>query len=340
MKTNDDIKLNIEERISSSKVLGIYDIADESKVRVVVENAAGGNTVLVKGRIKGQAEFELIKILTGSISQAINVFTYDEIQIECSVYSSSSDFVKILAASFNQAGGSAIDSIGVASGDNLTDIENFSFISSDSSISIVGDNVAKTINLTTAGGSSSAYAPADPSDWSPAPTIISEALDQLADRVNTIEDEVGQPNGIASLDSSGKVPSSQLPSYVDDVIEVANFASLPPVGETGKIYITLDTNKTYRWSGSVYVEISSSPENVAISFNATTDWTLVSDEYILTIPASTHLKGINPQVQVYEVDGSDFANVIIYTAINASGNITLAVPQTPDTRFTGKVIIS
>jgi hypothetical protein len=55
---------------------------------------------------------------------------------------------------------------------------------------------------------------------------------------------------------SGKVPSNQLPSYVDDVIEVANFAALPTVGETGKIYITLDTNKIYRWSGSAYIEIT------------------------------------------------------------------------------------
>ena len=54
------------------------------------------------------------------------------------------------------------------------------------------------------------------------------------------------------------MPSSQLPSYVDDVIEVASFSALPSTGETGKIYITLDTNKIYRWSGSVYVEISSS----------------------------------------------------------------------------------
>jgi hypothetical protein len=45
---------------------------------------------------------------------------------------------------------------------------------------------------------------------------------------------------------------------VDDVIEVASFSALPSTGETGKIYITLDTNKIYRWSGSVYVEISSS----------------------------------------------------------------------------------
>jgi hypothetical protein len=52
------------------------------------------------------------------------------------------------------------------------------------------------------------------------------------------------------------VPSIQLPSYVDDVVEVANFAALPVTGETGKIYITLDNNKVYRWTGSIYVEIA------------------------------------------------------------------------------------
>jgi hypothetical protein len=66
----------------------------------------------------------------------------------------------------------------------------------------------------------------------------------------------GAINGYASLDGAGKVPSTQLPSYVDDVVEVANFAALPATGETGKIYITLDTNFVYRWSGSVYVKIS------------------------------------------------------------------------------------
>ena len=68
-----------------------------------------------------------------------------------------------------------------------------------------------------------------------------------------------QANGYAGLDANGKVASAQLPSYVDDVIEVANFASLPETGETGKIYVALDTNVTYRWSGSAYVEITSSP---------------------------------------------------------------------------------
>ena len=69
----------------------------------------------------------------------------------------------------------------------------------------------------------------------------------------------GVANGYASLDVAGKVPAAQLPSYVDDVVEVANFASLPGTGETGKIYVTIDTNKTYRWTGSTYIEISASP---------------------------------------------------------------------------------
>ena len=68
----------------------------------------------------------------------------------------------------------------------------------------------------------------------------------------------GANNGLAELDGSGKVPSSQLPSYVDDVEEFDNLAGFPVTGETAKIYIAKDTNLTYRWGGSTYVEISPS----------------------------------------------------------------------------------
>lgn len=69
----------------------------------------------------------------------------------------------------------------------------------------------------------------------------------------------GANNGIATLDGSGTIPSSQLPSFVDDVLEFANAAALPATGSAGKIYTTLNDNKIFRWSGSVYVEISGSP---------------------------------------------------------------------------------
>jgi hypothetical protein len=57
---------------------------------------------------------------------------------------------------------------------------------------------------------------------------------------------------------NGKVPASQLPSHVDDILEFANLAAFPSIGEHGKLYIALNTNKLYRWSGSIYVDISQS----------------------------------------------------------------------------------
>jgi hypothetical protein len=65
------------------------------------------------------------------------------------------------------------------------------------------------------------------------------------------------PNLDAAKITSGTIDAARLPSYVDDVIEGANLASFPTTGETGKIYVALDTNKTYRWSGSAYVFITS-----------------------------------------------------------------------------------
>ncbi len=77
----------------------------------------------------------------------------------------------------------------------------------------------------------------------------------------------GAANGYAELGADGKVPSGQLPSYVDDVLEYADYASLPVTGETGKVYVTLDDNKIYRWSGSAYVEI---PPSLALGETSST----------------------------------------------------------------------
>lgn len=77
----------------------------------------------------------------------------------------------------------------------------------------------------------------------------------ITDAINV--SQKGVANGVATLDASGLVPASQLPAYVDDVLEFANLASFPVTGATGVIYVALDTNKTYRWSGSAYIYITS-----------------------------------------------------------------------------------
>ena len=132
----------------------------------------------------------------------------------------------------------------------------------------------------------------DPSDYIPTEEeksqieLLMEELDEKIQEVTALEENVytktetdtllggklsttlkGANNGLAELDSSGKVPSTQLPSYVDDIIEgyyynnkfyneAAHTTEITP--ETGKIYVDLTTNKTYRWSGTAYVEISES----------------------------------------------------------------------------------
>jgi len=64
----------------------------------------------------------------------------------------------------------------------------------------------------------------------------------------------GENNGLASLDGAGLVPSGQLPSYVDDVLEFADFASFPGTGETGKIYVDISENTTYRWTDNLSLD--------------------------------------------------------------------------------------
>lgn len=104
---------------------------------------------------------------------------------------------------------------------------------------------------------------------------INQKADDNAANISAIQTELetvvhntslGSTNGIATLDDIGKVPASQLPSYVDDVIEctvaedrlTATVDETPVTPESGKIYVDINTNITFRWSGSRFVEISSS----------------------------------------------------------------------------------
>lgn len=88
--------------------------------------------------------------------------------------------------------------------------------------------------------------------------VLSPIQTQITDKIP--KSWRGTADGVASLDSGGKVPSSQLPSYVDDIIEVATVAALPTTGQTGVIYVITsgaDINKQYRWTGTAYTMVSS-----------------------------------------------------------------------------------
>lgn len=115
--------------------------------------------------------------------------------------------------------------------------------------------------------------------------------------------EKGTAGGVATLDGAGKVPSAQLPSYVDDVLEYANLAAFPATGATGLIYVALDTNKCYRWSGSAYVEIS--PSEVTSVYGRTGAVTAQSGDYtasqVTNTPAGT-IAATTVQAAIDELD--------------------------------------
>lgn len=87
-------------------------------------------------------------------------------------------------------------------------------------------------------------------------TLTSDINTALGGKVD--KTSVGIAGGVAELDATGKIPTSQLPSSVDEVLEYGSISDFPEEGEAGKIYVTRDTNLTYRWGGTMYVEISES----------------------------------------------------------------------------------
>lgn len=94
--------------------------------------------------------------------------------------------------------------------------------------------------------------------YTPTITKSTVGLDNVTNDAQVKRTEMGAASGVATLDDNGKVPASQLPSYVDDVLEYADMSSFPQTGETGKIYVDKSTNITWRWGGSDYIEISPS----------------------------------------------------------------------------------
>lgn len=78
-------------------------------------------------------------------------------------------------------------------------------------------------------------------------TTLWGGIDEVQDELNTFKNEKGKNGGLAPLDETGLIPSEHLPSYVDDVKEFSTLSAFPEKGESGKIYVTADTNLIYRW---------------------------------------------------------------------------------------------
>ena len=123
--------------------------------------------------------------------------------------------------------------------------------------------------------------------------------------------EKGAANGVAELDQNGLVLSSQLPSYVDDVLEYPSAQDFPATGESGKIYVATDTNLTYRWTGSTYAEISPS-----LALGETSSTAYRGD------------RGAAAYAHAVTNKGAAFSSNLYKITTNSEGHVTAATPAT------------
>lgn len=172
-------------------------------------------------------------------------------------------------------------------------------------------SAAKSINVTP-----SSIGAAASSHNHDASNITSGTLS--ADRIPTITD--GKIQSISASKITGTIPQSILPSYVDDVLEYENLAAFPKTGESGKIYVADDTNKTYRWSGTAYVEISAS---LALG---TTSSTAFRGDYGNTAYAHAQAKGSAFSSGLYKITTNSQGHVTAATAVTKSDITALGIP--------------
>ncbi|WP_426482376.1 hypothetical protein [Chryseobacterium sp. R2ACT005] len=184
-------------------------------------------------------------------------------------------------------------------------------------------------------------------------TVSLGSMPTTSDLANYIPlSQKGAANGVAALDASGLVPASQLPSYVDDVLEgyykaadgkfykEAGYTTLI-TGETGKIYVSLDTNKTYRWTGTTFVYITSGAVD---SVNGLTGVVVLNKSHVglgnadNTADAAKNVLSATKWTTVRTITLSG----VTATAqnIDGSGNVTVPITAVPATLLTGTAAVN
>lgn len=134
--------------------------------------------------------------------------------------------------------------------------------------------------------------------------------------------EMGVANGVATLGEDGKVPAAQLPSFVDDVLEFASKENFPANGESGKIYVALDTGKTYRWGGTEYVVIS---DSIALGETAGTAYEgskgKANADAIAALQANVVMKNGTDRLMT-EAEGTKLAGIEAGAQVNVIDNVS------------------
>ena len=229
---------------ATTAVAGLMSTDDKSKLNGIASGAevnqnAFSNVKVGSTTVAADAKTDTIELVQGSNITLTPDATNDKITIAATntTYSNATTAVAGLMSAADKA---KVDALGTAANKDVPSSGNAS------TAQVVMGNDTRLSDSRNA---------KDVYSWAKAASKPSYTASEVGAIATSAK---GAASGVAELDANGKVPAAQLPSYVDDVLEYTSKSAFPTTGETGKIYVATDTNLTYRWSGSAYVEISPS----------------------------------------------------------------------------------
>jgi len=218
----------LNQQITGTGSLGVGNVKDESKVRFVITNAGVANLIRVRARLFGQVSWTTLVDYTGNTNTDVDVFTWDEIEVLCLVFHSSSNVVNILATSFDSQAGTTY----TLPDSSQVEGSVVSFTSSDSSVTITGNPSTNEIDFSVALGSVSKY---------------SEDFNATSDwtlNVDQFEIEV-----LEATHNKGLLPFVMVLDSNEDLVEV--FTNIDTT--TGDVLISVPTNPDLRFEGKIII---------------------------------------------------------------------------------------
>lgn len=165
-------------------------------------------------------------------------------------------------------------------------------------------------------------------------SAINSSDETVAATPKAVKDAIESLGNVATLDENGRVPASQLPSYVDDVLE-GTLATFPSSGETGKIYVDTSTNTSYRWSGSQYTKVAS---DLSLGETSSTayrgDYGAAAYTHAITNKGSAFASGL------YKITTNSEGHVTAASAVGKADITSLGIPGQDTTYSTGNEFTS
>jgi hypothetical protein len=220
-----DLIYGLNKQITGTGSLGIGNVKDESKVRFAISQAGPANVIRIRARIIGQESWVTLTDLEGNVNIDIDVFTWDQIEVICLVFDTTTNIVKIVATSFDSQAGTTYQL------PDSSEVEGavVSFTSNDNSVNITGNPALNQIDFSVPAAVKYVQAFNATTNW----TLNVDKYDIII---------------LESTHQRGASPFIEVLDGLDDVVQLSK-----NIDVSGNIVISVSSTPDLRFAGKVII---------------------------------------------------------------------------------------